>query len=95
MKPGTSWPGYIGLGLVFLLLLPCIQSLELARRNAAPTVISLDIQRRHIENPAERDRVRRQAPQTVEESLDNEVWAFFLLSANSGLRNHLLGMENN
>lgn len=74
MKLRASRSSYLGLGLILSFILPCIDAIQLGKRNAAPAVVSLDIQKRTIENPAERDRVRRQAPQTVEETLDNEVW---------------------
>ncbi|KAK2761374.1 hypothetical protein FQN54_001896 [Arachnomyces sp. PD_36] len=76
MKLGSSWLSSLGLSLVLLFLFPCIEALRLAPRNAAPAVISLDIQRRSIENPVKRDRVRRQE-KTVQEGLDNEQTLYF------------------
>ena len=73
MKLGSSRSSYIDLGLTLFLIVPLIEAIQLGKRHDAPAVISLDIQRRVIENPAERDRVRRQTGQTVEETLDNEV----------------------
>jgi hypothetical protein len=43
---------------------------------AAPAVIGLDIQRRHVENPVARDRLRRRAG-TVLETLDNLETLYF------------------
>lgn len=74
MRLGFSWSSYLGLGLTLLFILPDVEAIHLGKRNAAPAVVNLDIQRRTVDDPAERDRVRRQARQTVEETLDNEVW---------------------
>ena len=75
MKPVSSWSwaSFLGLILVLLVVLPCSNALELVKRNDSPSVISLDIQRRVVENPAERDRLRKRASQTVQATLDNEV----------------------
>ncbi|GAB7340552.1 hypothetical protein MBLNU457_6967t1 [Dothideomycetes sp. NU457] len=42
-----------------------------------PKVIQGDIQRRHVENPLERDRLRRRQSKTVYESLTNEETLYF------------------
>lgn len=47
------------------------------RRDAAPRVSQMDIQRRHVENPLERDRLRRRQSKTVLETLANEETLYF------------------
>ena len=48
-------------------------SLSLKKRDT-PAVLSLDIERRHVDNPIERDRLRRR-DKTVKQTLDNEVYS--------------------
>ncbi|KAI4730866.1 acid protease [Aureobasidium sp. EXF-10728] len=46
------------------------------RSNGAPKVVEHEIQRKHVENPLKRDRLRRRA-NTIQESLDNEQTLYF------------------
>lgn len=57
-------------------LLSVTEAISLVQRDAAPAVIGLDIQRRHVENPVARDRLRRRAG-TVLETLDNLETLYF------------------
>lgn len=57
-------------------LLSVTEAINLVQRDAAPAVIGLDIQRRHVENPVARDRLRRRAG-TVLETLDNLETLYF------------------
>lgn len=58
--------------LVISFALPGIHALTLHQRDVS-SVVTLDIQRRDIPNPVDRDRVRRKRDQTVGQRLDNEV----------------------
>jgi len=57
-------------------LLSVTEAINLVQRDAAPAVIGLDIQRRYVENPVARDRLRRRAG-TVLETLDNLKTLYF------------------
>ncbi|CAD0113205.1 unnamed protein product [Aureobasidium uvarum] len=46
------------------------------RSNGAPKVVEHEIQRKHVENPLKRDRLRRRQ-NTIQESLDNEQTLYF------------------
>ena len=54
-------------------------ALNLVQRDdgVAPKVIQGDIQRRVVENPIARDRLRRRATKTIQESLANEETLYF------------------
>ena len=74
-----------GIWLLFLavdLLIPRAHALTLHRRET-PSIVTLDIQRKDILDPAGRDRVRRKRDNTVGQRLDNEVpqciWFSFLV----------------
>jgi hypothetical protein len=67
MKPGVI--------LLTAQLLWSATALKLAKREN-PRVISIDIQRRHLENPADHDRLRRRQ-KTVRVTLDNEQTLYF------------------
>lgn len=47
------------------------------REDGAPRVIQHDIERRKVENPVQRDRLRRRQSKTVQESLANEETLYF------------------
>ncbi|OCL12699.1 candidapepsin-4 precursor [Glonium stellatum] len=66
---------YLALTLVTGLL-SVAEAINLVQRNAAPAVLSLDIQRRYVEDPVARDRLRRRAG-TVLETLDNLETLYF------------------
>ena len=63
--------------LILTALLAAVLSCEsnalqiLPQRGVSPAVVGLDIQRKHVQDPIDRDALRRR--QTVTESLDNEV----------------------
>jgi len=53
-------------------------AINLAKREDGPQrVVRHDIERRTVENPVQRDRLRRRATKTVQESLDNEETLYF------------------
>ncbi|OCK77956.1 acid protease [Lepidopterella palustris CBS 459.81] len=58
-------------------LLSVTGAINLQPRDASSQVVSLDIQRRHVENPLLRDRLRRRAGATVQETLDNLETLYF------------------
>jgi hypothetical protein len=67
-------------GFIFAtsLLSTCTECLQLQRRSDGPArVVGLPIERKFIEDPVKRDRLRRRAG-TVQASLDNEVWMLVL-----------------
>lgn len=43
------------------------------RQNDAPAVVALDTERREIQDPLSRDRLRRRQTETVRQNLANEV----------------------
>jgi hypothetical protein len=64
------------LGLAASVVSLGVESIRLAEREQ-PAVVQLGIERRRVENPVERDRLRRrQSSQTIQQILDNEVYAF-------------------
>lgn len=58
--------------LLASLIFPSGEALWLRKRDV-PAVVGLDIQRRHVSDPAGRDRMRRKRGKVVSQSLDNEV----------------------
>ncbi|KAK2791850.1 hypothetical protein FQN51_001996 [Onygenales sp. PD_10] len=59
-------------------VLPAIHAIHLLPRDAAlpPSVVNLDIERRSVANPVERDRLRRRQ-KVIEQTLDNEQTLYF------------------
>ena len=47
------------------------------RGNGPPTVVGININRKHVADPVQRDRLRRRQTQTVSETLDNEETLYF------------------
>jgi hypothetical protein len=64
----------LGASLLSLALLICppVEALWLRERDV-PAVVGLDIERKHVSDPAGRDRARRKRDKTVSQLLDNEV----------------------
>lgn len=48
-------------------------TLQLVRRDGAPAVVGLGIQRKSVKDPVARDRLRRRQAEPVSVTLDNEV----------------------
>ena len=48
-------------------------ALHLIERDGPKAVVGININRKHVRHPVERDRLRRRQTQTVSETLDNEV----------------------
>ncbi|PGH30785.1 hypothetical protein GX50_06459 [[Emmonsia] crescens] len=63
------------LGTALLSALPVIDAIELVARDS-PHVVGLEIQRKHVPNPIERDRLRKRA-KVVSQILDNEKTLYF------------------
>ncbi|OJD28240.1 hypothetical protein ACJ73_00370 [Blastomyces percursus] len=64
------------LGTALLSVLPAINAIELVAR-ASPSVVGLDIERKHVTNPIQRDRLRRKRDKVVGQLLDNEETLYF------------------
>ena len=47
------------------------------RGNSSPSVVGININRKHVANPVNRDRKRRRQTQTVSQTLDNEETLYF------------------
>ena len=47
------------------------------RGNGPPTVVGININRKHVADPVKRDQLRKRATQTVSETLDNEETLYF------------------
>ncbi|PGH14403.1 hypothetical protein AJ79_03046 [Helicocarpus griseus UAMH5409] len=65
-----------GLGTALLSALPAITAIQLVSRDA-PHVVSLDIERRPVSNPVERDKLRKRQDKVVEQTLENERTLYF------------------
>ncbi|KAL1979536.1 hypothetical protein VTN96DRAFT_5598 [Rasamsonia emersonii] len=62
--------------LLASLIFPSGEALWLRKRDV-PAVVGLDIQRKHVSDPAGRDRLRRKRDKVVSQSLDNEETLYF------------------
>lgn len=68
----------IAAALTFGLFTAASSALQLVPRgNGPPSVIGINIHRKHVANPAKRDQIRRRQSQTVSQTLDNEETLYF------------------
>lgn len=72
------------------LLVTGSEAIQLVKRDI-PSVVAIGIQRKSIDNPVDRDRIRRRAGKTVSQTLDNYQVRWCLIHA--GVMSKLTGLR--